>query len=141
MKSAQRPPACNCMLMRQATRHISALYDRHLEQAGLTTSQFGVMSVIHGRPGISMNELAEYMMMDRTTLVRAIQPLSRDGLLQQLPSAESRRRLSLSLTDAGSKKYAEAHVHWQAAQQEFEAFAGAAHVNALRSELINLVYE
>lgn len=128
-------PPCNCFAMRQAARHITALYDRHLAPSGLATSQYSLLAVIRANPGIGMQQLTEYMVMDRTSLVRAIKPLTRDGLVQQAPDPEHSRKLVFSLTAAGHAKYEEAHVHWARAQAEYEAGVGVQRAAALRTEL------
>lgn len=128
-------PFCNSLALRQAARAASALYDRHLAQAGLSTSQFSILAALHVQPGVDMVTLADKMVMDRTSLVRAIQPLSRDGYLQQLPDPASPRKLLLSLTADGQAKYQEAHRYWSAAQAEFEAGVGVSEAAALRRQL------
>jgi len=129
---------CNCLALRQAARTVTALYDRHLEKAGLTTSQHSLLAVIAFNPGIAMQELSDQMVMDRTTLVRALKPLSRDGYIQQLPDAANSRKLVFTLTDEGRQKYAEAHQHWLRAQAEFDASFGKTRAEAMRAELIDL---
>lgn len=128
-------PFCNCLALRQAARHITVLYDRHLAQAGLSTSQFSILAAIHAAPGIGMQELSEQLVMDRTSLVRAIKPLTRDGWVQQLPAADHSRKLVFSLSADGAAKYGEAHEHWTRAQAEFEAGVGRERAAAMRSEL------
>lgn len=127
--------SCNCLALRQAARAASVLYDRHLAPTGLTTSQFSILSAINQRPGIDMVTLAELMVMDRTSLVRAIQPLTRDGYLQQQPDPASPRKLLLSLTTEGRAKYKQAHRHWSEAQAEFETGVGSAEAATLRQQL------
>ena len=131
-------PACHCFALRQAARFVSVLYDRHLSKAGLTTSQFSIMSAIRANPGIAVHDLAERLVMERTSLVRAIQPLTRDGWVQQLPAPDHPRKLVLSLTAAGERHYAQAYEHWLAAQQEFEAQVGAERAAALRGDLLDV---
>jgi DNA-binding MarR family transcriptional regulator len=129
---------CNCFALRQAARTVTALYDRHLEKAGLTTSQHSLLAVIEHNPGIATQELSELMVMDRTTLVRALKPLTRDGYIQQLPDAVNSRKLVFTLTDEGKRKYAEAHAYWLQAQAEFDAGVGKNRAEAMRAELIDL---
>lgn len=129
---------CNCLALRQAARNVTALYDRHLEKAGLTTSQHSLLAAISFNPGIAMQELSEQMVMDRTTLVRALKPLSRDGYIQQLPDPANTRKLVFTLTEEGQQKYAEAHEHWMQAQAEFDASFGKTRADAMRAELIDI---
>jgi DNA-binding MarR family transcriptional regulator len=132
---------CNCLALRQAARTITALYDRHLEKAGITTSQHSLLAVINANPGITTQDLSELMVMDRTTLVRALKPLSRDGHIQQLPDAVNSRKLVFTLTDEGRRKYTEAHAYWVQAQAEFDAGVGASRAQAMRAELIDLAHK
>jgi DNA-binding MarR family transcriptional regulator len=138
MKDALVAHQCNCFALRQAARAVTVLYDRHLEQAGVTTSQYSLLAVIKNNPGISTQQLSEQMVMDRTTLVRALKPLSRDGYIQQLPDAANSRKLVFSLTDEGVRKFAEAHQHWLQAQAEFDANVGKSRAQAMRAELVDL---
>lgn len=138
MKHDLTTDPCHCLALRQAARAASIRYDRHLEPVGLTTSQFSLLAVIHHNPGIGTQDLAEQMVMDRTTLVRAVKPLTRDGYIQQLPDAGNTRKLVFSLTAEGLRKYDEAHVHWAQAQTEFEADVGKSRADAIRNELLDL---
>jgi DNA-binding MarR family transcriptional regulator len=136
----QKIPACNCFALRQATRCVSAVYDRHLAKVGLTTPQFSMLNMLRKSPGIAVQDLAEQMVMERTSLVRAIQLLTRDGLVRQQPSPLHARKQVLSLTEAGAAKVAEAKAHWDAAQAEFDAAIGAEQAQALRAALFGLTH-
>ena len=94
---------CNCFAIRQAARFVSQLYERHVSQAGVTAAQFTLLAAIHRRPGVTMAELADAMVMERTTLVRALKPLQRDGLVTAAQQDASTRAVALSLSDAGKK--------------------------------------
>src|SRR5262245_45417507 len=72
---------CNCLALRQAARHVSQLYDGYLATVGLKTTQYSILSKLNRLGPLSINELAKSMVMDRTTLGRAIRPLQRDRLL------------------------------------------------------------
>ena len=138
MKTHLITDPCHCLALRQAARAASIRYDRHLEPAGLTTSQFSLLAVVHHNPCISTQDLADQMVMDRTTLVRAVKPLARDGYIDQSPDAQNTRKLVFSLTAEGQRKYQEAHVYWMQAQAEFEADIGKSRAEAIRAELRDL---
>jgi hypothetical protein len=53
---------------------------------------------------LTINALAEDMVMDRTTLGRNILPLERDGLIRIEATASDRRAKELHLTKAGEKR-------------------------------------
>ena len=73
---------CNCFAVRSAARHVSQFYDQFLTPIGLRTTQFSILAKLKRRGPLTINALAEEMVMDRTTLGRNILPLERDGLIQ-----------------------------------------------------------
>lgn len=77
-------------------------------------------------------------MMERTTLLRALKPLQRDGLIHTEPSEHDARAHVFSLTKAGQRTLAEANRGWHAAQNELGTRFGRARAKALREELLAL---
>ncbi|AOR71966.1 MarR family transcriptional regulator [Burkholderia stabilis] len=130
--------ACNCLALRQAARFVTQLYERHLATVGVTPAQFSIMANLAHRPGLLMSELAETLVMDRTTLLRALKPLQRDGFVATAASEHDARAHALSLTKLGEHTYAQAKIAWQAAQDEFETQFGQGRAKALRDELFSL---
>ncbi|CAB3791507.1 MarR family winged helix-turn-helix transcriptional regulator [Pararobbsia alpina] len=127
---------CNCFAVRQAARYVTQLYERHLLPVGLTAAQFTLLARLSRRAeGWTMAELAEAMVMDRTTLVRAMKPLQRDGLIVTGTAEQSSRTHVFTLSDAGRERYQTARVLWRQAQAEFEKSYGASRAKALRTEL------
>jgi DNA-binding MarR family transcriptional regulator len=129
---------CNYFALRQAMRSASSLYERHLAKVSLTTPQFSILRAISTKPGIDMQALAETMVMDRTSLLRALKPLTRDGYVVQRPSDIHPRKQVMSLTTSGMAKFEEGRPHWRAAQDEFEDAVGADHARELREALMSL---
>jgi DNA-binding MarR family transcriptional regulator len=129
---------CNCFAIRQAARYVSQLYERHLSGAGLTGAQFTLVAAIGRSPGIQMADLADAMVMDRTTLVRALKPLQRDGIVEAAPQSSGTRAVGLRLSDAGKDALARASLCWQAAQAEFEEKFGPDRARQLRQSLFEL---
>jgi DNA-binding MarR family transcriptional regulator len=138
MKGSSTFDECNCLAIRQAARYITQLYERHLAAVGITSAQFSIMAKLARRPHQTMLDLAEAMVMERTTLVRALKPLQRDGLVCAAPSEHDLRTHLFSLTKAGQCVFEEAVRGWRAAQDEFEAKFGRARAKALRAELFSL---
>jgi len=126
---------CNLFATKQAARFITQLYERHLATVNVTSSQVTILAVIYERPEITMTELSEMVVMDRTSLVRAIQPLSRDGYVVQ-KSEPGSRKISLSLSTAGARKFLDTLPHWRAAQKEYEELVGKDRAKFLRQELM-----
>ncbi|KDR26594.1 MarR family winged helix-turn-helix transcriptional regulator [Caballeronia grimmiae] len=135
METEQPPDDCNCLVLRQAARRVTQLYERYLGAVGLTTAQFSIISKIARYPGVTTLELAEQMVMDRTTLVRAVKPLQREGLVLASKGPGAGRTHVLSLTVEGQIRYTLARESWRAAQAEFERRFGAARAESVREEL------
>ena len=129
---------CNCFALRQAARYVTQIYERHLAQVGMTAAQFTIMAKLARQPESTMLELSEQMVMDRTTLVRALKPMQRDGLVVTKPSEQDSRMFLLSLSAAGEKIFDQAVIAWRAAQDEFEKKFGRARAKALRAELFSM---
>src|SRR5215510_13845456 len=72
---------CNCLALRQAARHVSQLYDRHMAPEGLRTNHSPILSKLARLGPLPINQLAGMMVMDRTTMGRAVRPMVRDKLL------------------------------------------------------------
>jgi DNA-binding MarR family transcriptional regulator len=129
---------CNCFALRQATRFATQIYERHLSEAGVTPAQFSILARLARERDLLMSDLADALVMDRTTLLRALKPLQRDGLVDAAPSAGDARAHSLNLTKEGRRVFGHAKIAWKAAQDEFENTFGRARSKALRVELFSL---
>ena len=126
---------CNCFALRQAARYVTQMYERHLAPVGLTAAQFSLLAKLSRREGWTMAELAESMVMDRTTLVRAMKPLQRDNLIVTGFTEHDSRTHMFNLSENGRAKYLEARELWRIAQSEFEDSFGSSRARALRKEL------
>jgi DNA-binding MarR family transcriptional regulator len=136
--AAEIPPGaqdCNCFALRSAARHISQFYDQLMAPVGLRTTQFSILAKLNRRGPITINALAEDMVMDRTTLGRNVLPLERDGLIAIAPSASDRRAKELRLTKAGEKRLQQALTAWSHAQERFETSFGIKRAAELRAML------
>jgi DNA-binding MarR family transcriptional regulator len=138
MPTSPRLSACNCFATRRAARYITRLYERHLSGAQLTSAQFSILALLDERGSETMNGLAKLLLMDRTTLLRALKPLQRGALLNARPSTDDARQLTLSLSPAGRRKLQHAVSLWQDAQREFEAQVGSARAARMRRDLLTL---
>ena len=130
-----RPGECNCHSVRAAARHITQAYDQFLAPAGLRTNQFSILAKLKRSGPLTINALAEEMVMDRTTLGRNVLPLERDGLIRIAPAASDRRAKELHLTKAGEQRLQAARKGWAAAQARFESAYGAKRAAELRGLL------
>jgi DNA-binding MarR family transcriptional regulator len=124
---------CTCLAVRQAARHITQFYDQRLAAAGLRTTQFSILAKLRRQGPITINTLADEMVMDRTTLGRNILPLERDGLISIAPGRKDRRSKELKLTEAGLERLRAAREGWKEAQREFAAAFGEERAAGLRA--------
>src|ERR1700730_8320527 len=129
------PEECTCLAVRQAARHVTQFYDRHLASAGLRTTQFSILARLRRHGVMTINALAEELVMDRTTLGRNILPLQRDGLITIKSAASERRAEELRLTNAGENRLQQALEGWSKAQARFEAAFGERRAADLRELL------
>lgn len=139
MHLSKDPRPCNCAALREAARHISQLYDRHLAEAGLRNTQFTILAELKRSGPIGINALAQSMVMDRTTLGRNILPLQRRRLIVARRSREDGRSKELELTAAGTARLEAGTAAWSRAQAQFEARVGAKRVSDLRQLLRAIV--
>lgn len=129
---------CHCLAVRQAARHVTQIYDRHLAAIGLRSTQYSVLAMLDRTGPISVNELAHHLVMDRTATGRALRPLEREGLVHIGAGRDARTR-ALSLTPAGLERLGAGRGLWSRAQAAFEAQYGAAEAGALRLSLARVV--
>jgi DNA-binding MarR family transcriptional regulator len=126
---------CACLRLRKVTRRVTQLYDQALAPAGLTGPQFSVLAHLRDAADVSIGELAERMVMDPTTLTRALRPLERDGLVAVVPAEDDRRRRVIVLTAAGRAAFRRAVPLWREAQRELARQLGREGFRSLVSSL------
>ena len=132
------PEPCNCLALRQAARHVTQFYDQHLVPTGIRTTQFSILAKLKRSGPMTINALAEQMVMDRTTLGRNILPLEREGLISVTKGRADRRSKDLRLTEAGEATFRAAAKAWTEAQTRFETVFGGERAADLR-ELLRAV--
>jgi DNA-binding MarR family transcriptional regulator len=140
-KSAGEISQCNCTAMRKASRRLAQMYDGALATVGLKSTQFSILSEIsrqqkNGPP--TLRQLADAMVMDRSTMARNLGPLERDGLVSVTASETDRRSKSVFLSAQGQAKLAEAKGPWRSAQNRFERSFGTSEAATLRAVLLGI---
>jgi DNA-binding MarR family transcriptional regulator len=129
---------CNCMALRRASRRISHFYDSKLAPTGLRTTQFAILALLDEQGGASVNNLAELLDLDRTTMGKNLRPLERRKYVKIAPSPTDGRSRTITLTNAGGAVLKAARRLWRRAQADFEEANGSTMVGALRATLTNL---
>jgi DNA-binding MarR family transcriptional regulator len=132
------PLACHCFAARKLARHVTKLYERHMAPAGITGTQMSILNFLQESGGLTTNELAAAMAMDRTTLVRALKPLQNDALVLSGTASEASRQLRFTVSTAGVRKIREATPFWIAAQHAYETEIGQQQARQLRQKLLTM---
>lgn len=77
---------------------------RAIESEGLTTQQWAVLGALShpkAQGGVSVGELARFLMVSRQNLSGLIGRMERDGHVQLIPDGRDRRSRRVTLTDLG----------------------------------------
>lgn len=114
---------CYCASLRQAARAISQKYDAALRDTGLTNTQFTLLSTISQMPRPRVNDLAEALSMDQTSLSRTLRTMERDGLIAEV-SGEDKRESRWILAPQGQQSLKRALPVWRSAQKSVEKLLG-----------------
>ena len=107
---------CRCFAVRKASRAVTQHYDRALRKTGIRVSQFNTLTVLTQTGPLPMQNLAEFMGLDRTSLTRNLQPPVRKRWIRIVLSEEDRRVRMVSITPAGIAALRKAVPAWRAAQ-------------------------
>lgn len=86
----------------------------------------------------NMNEVADVLSMDRTTLTANLKPLERRGLVEIVRDERDRRNRRLQLTASGRNLLKQAVPLWRAAHDELDSILASQDPDALRRDLLAL---
>lgn len=129
--------SCYCINLRRAANTVSTLYDQFLEPVGLTVNQFSLLENLSRLGTCCVSELAAYVGLERTTLVRTLQPLIDRGLIRDTSTAGQRSR-SLQLTELGEKTRKQGLPYIERAKAEMENRVGKENLSTLYTILDQL---
>ena len=141
-RQSPRTSRCNASAAKKAARRLCLMYDTVLAPTGLKSTQYGILSELNSRGAAlpTVRELAEELVMDRSTLGQNLRPLERDGLVTLLTDPQDRRNRLIALTKLGVAKLNEAAKYWRIAQDRFEATFGKQDAADLRSVLLAIAH-
>lgn len=120
--------------IRRTDRAVTQFYDAIMAPSGLSGPQFGLLASIAEVAPITINHLAAHIGMDRTTLTRNLDLLSKQQLVCTEEGDDRRQRLVL-LTAEGEAALQRAWPLWQEAQARIEQVLGGQRLEALLAEL------
>jgi DNA-binding MarR family transcriptional regulator len=131
----QRSQMCAAGTLRRANRLVSRFYDQVLKPSGIRATQYTILAIVRGKGPIAVTQLADILVMDRTTLARDLQPLERDGLISLTTSKEDNRVRLVNLTETGQTTLQTAAQLWKKAQNHMIDVIGEDRLLHLISEL------
>jgi DNA-binding MarR family transcriptional regulator len=125
---------CVCFNLRWVSRAFSQFFVSELNQHGLLPTQTPILAALAEMPEAEMAGLSDWLGMDRTTLVRNLRPLERDGLVKA--SGKGRGgKVSLSLTPKGRTVLKKFVPDWRKAQAKIVATLGEGRWSAILNDL------
>lgn len=125
---------CSCFNLRKASRVITQYYDHCLAPAGIRITQFSLLISMAAEPTQTLTQLANNLVMDRTTLTRNLKPLERTGLIRSI-EAKDRRSKAYALTEQGAAILQRALPLWQSAQKKVTTVLGDERFKFILKEL------
>lgn len=117
---------CVCITFRRIAQKLTDIYDKALAPVGVSVNQYSLLVNVARMEGCGTGELAQQVRQEKSTLVRTLHPLLRDGLIVDESSPESRRR-RLFLTPRGEDVLKKAFPLWKKAQKEVITKLGKCH--------------
>jgi DNA-binding MarR family transcriptional regulator len=114
---------CTCFNVRRVARVITQFFDAEVRRHGLRPTQTPILRALQARDGWAMGELSEWLGMERTTLVRNLRPLQRDGLVRASGGGRG-GRVELFITGKGRAALARMLPAWRSAQSKVVATLG-----------------
>jgi DNA-binding MarR family transcriptional regulator len=126
--------SCACFNLRKASRVVTQHFDAILQPSGVSITQFTVLVEIAMAQAVTIHELAEVLVMDRTTLTRNLKPLEREGWVK-IEHGQDRRIRVVSLATDGEAVLAKALPLWRQAQGSVVETLGSQRWSALLSNL------
>ena len=125
---------CVCFNLRWVTRAVTQFFDAEMRRHGIRPTQGSILASLQTKDSWNMAELSDWLGMDRTTLVRNLRPLQRDGLVQVAGGGRG-TRVELKITAKGRKQIEKLTPAWKSAQSALVKTLGEKRWSAIFSDL------
>lgn len=112
----------------ETARLLRAVVEQRLKPYGMTRAQFSTLARLDRQDGQSQNEVAEALEVQPIAMVRLVDQLSAEGLVERRNDPADRRVNRLHITEAGRKRVRELDSFKQQMGEELFAGIGAADV-------------
>ncbi len=128
---------CVCFNLRRAARVMTQFFNAEMRRQGVRSTQATVLSALQSTGVATMADLSEILGMERTTLLRNLRPLQRDGLVA-IEGGGHGGPVELSLTTKGRKQLEKLTPVWESAQHAAVKVLGEERWTALIADLDKL---
>lgn len=116
-----RESICFCTNIRRATGGIIEFYDKALRPSGLRVAQYTLLISLSLVEPIDTTSFAEYVGLERSTLIRNMQVLQKNGWVEDRPVGIKHQ---FQLTTHGQSILKQAIPLWEKAQNQFTEHMG-----------------
>lgn len=89
--------------LQRAANTVQGLSNQHLDEHGLTPSQFAVLEALYHVGPLCLSELAQKILRTSGNLTMVVDNLEKSGHVKRVPSAEDRRFIRVEITESGRK--------------------------------------
>ena len=139
MTIQKRKMPCYCINLRRLSNLITHKYDRHLVEIHLSVNQYSLLVNINQLDICSVSDLAIYIGLERTTLVRTLKPLFDKELIEDISETAQRNR-QIKITQKGKEILEKGKPLWKQAQKEIEDKIGKDNILVL-SEIFSKIID
>ncbi|MFM0632257.1 MarR family winged helix-turn-helix transcriptional regulator [Paraburkholderia xenovorans] len=131
---------CALFDVNRLARLLTGLYNAKMKDVPLSISQYTLLVNIDALAPARVTEVANAMLMDRTSVPRLTEPLIARGLLKIEQSEVDRRVKNLTVTTKGRNALRASDQAWQDAQLAFYEAVGAEQWKLLRKTLRETIH-
>ena len=138
MITQKRKTSCYCINSRRLSNLITNKYDKYLQEINLTVNQYSLLVNINQLEICSVSDLAIYVGLERTTLVRTLKPLFDKKLIEDISKTTQRNR-QIKITQKGKEVLEKGKPLWKQAQKEIEDKIGKDNILVLSEIFSKLI--
>jgi DNA-binding MarR family transcriptional regulator len=125
---------CVCFNLRSVARKVTQFFDAEMRRHGIRPTQGTILASLKARDTWTMAELSDWLGMERTTLLRNLRPLQRDGLVKVAGGGRG-NRVEVAITAKGRKQMEKLTPAWKSAQSAAVKTLGEQRWSAVLSDL------
>jgi DNA-binding MarR family transcriptional regulator len=120
--------------VRRISRAITQFFDAEVRRYGIRPTQTPILGALRAKSRWSMAELSEWLGMERTTLLRNLRPLQREGLVRAKGAGRG-GHVELEITEKGRRALGKMLPAWRSAQEKVVAILGEERWSAIIRDL------